>query len=178
MKIYDVRGFGAVGDGKTLDTEAIQQAIDTCAGDGGGRVVLSGPFVYRANTLFLKSNVEFRVETETVLKCGDDRFAFPHDCFLYAENQENIVLSGDGVTDLDLSTALAFHREHEALATMVLTRVDNPLEYGVVVTNIYSYSSDVLWSVTNRQNGTVDVYTYGSDDVEKEAELIAIGSWK
>ena len=51
-------------------------------------------------------------------------------------------------------------------------------EYGVVVTNIYSYSSDVLWSVTNRQNGTVDVYTYGSDDVEKEAELIAIGSWK
>ena len=43
MKIYDVRGFGAVGDGKTLDTEAIQQAIDTCAGDGGGRVVLSGP---------------------------------------------------------------------------------------------------------------------------------------
>ena len=44
------------------------------------------------------------------------------------------VLSGDGVTDLDLSTALAFHREHEALATMVLTRVDNPLEYGVVVT--------------------------------------------
>ncbi|HIR58129.1 MAG TPA: right-handed parallel beta-helix repeat-containing protein [Candidatus Gallacutalibacter pullicola] len=99
MKIYDVRGFGAVGDGKTLDTEAIQQAIDTCAGDGGGRVVLSGPFVYRANTLFLKSNVEFRVETETVLKCGDDRFAFPHDCFLYAENQENIVLSGDGVID-------------------------------------------------------------------------------
>ena len=44
------------------------------------------------------------------------------------------MLSGDGVTDLDLSAALAFHREHEALATMVLTRVDNPLEYGVVVT--------------------------------------------
>ncbi len=44
------------------------------------------------------------------------------------------VLSGDGVTDLDLSAALAFHREHAALATMVLTRVENPLEYGVVVT--------------------------------------------
>ena len=43
------------------------------------------------------------------------------------------VLSGDGVTDLDLSAALAFHREHGALATMVLTRVDDPLEYGVVV---------------------------------------------
>ena len=43
------------------------------------------------------------------------------------------VLSGDGVTDLDLSAALAFHREHEALATMVLTRVPDPLEYGLVI---------------------------------------------
>lgn len=44
------------------------------------------------------------------------------------------VLSGDGVTDLDLSAALAFHRERGALATLVLTRVENPLEYGLVVT--------------------------------------------
>ena len=43
------------------------------------------------------------------------------------------VLSGDGVTDLDLSAALAFHREHGALATMVLTRVPDPMEYGLVI---------------------------------------------
>ena len=43
------------------------------------------------------------------------------------------VLSGDGVTDLDLSAALAFHRERGALATMVLTRVPDPLEYGLVI---------------------------------------------
>lgn len=98
-RTYYVRDFGAVGDGKTLDTEAIQKAIDTCAENGGGCVVLDGPFVYRANTLFLKSNLVFQVEAETVLKCGDDRFAFPHDCFLYAEGEENIVLAGDGVID-------------------------------------------------------------------------------
>ena len=43
------------------------------------------------------------------------------------------VLSGDGVTDLDLTAALAFHREKGALATLVLKRADNPLDYGVVL---------------------------------------------
>ena len=43
-----------------------------------------------------------------------------------------VVLSGDGVTDLDLSAAAAFHRERGALATLVLKHADNPLEYGVV----------------------------------------------
>ena len=45
------------------------------------------------------------------------------------------VLSGDGVTDLDLTAALAFHREKGALATLVLKRTDNPLDYGVVLTD-------------------------------------------
>lgn len=37
---YDVRDFGAAGDGKTLDHEAINRAIDSCEARGGGRVVL------------------------------------------------------------------------------------------------------------------------------------------
>ncbi len=44
-----------------------------------------------------------------------------------------VVLSGDGLTDCDLTQAVAFHREQKALATMVLKKVENPLEYGVVV---------------------------------------------
>ena len=43
-----------------------------------------------------------------------------------------IVLSGDGVTDLDIGAAAAFHKSHGALATLVLKRVDDPSEYGVV----------------------------------------------
>ncbi len=45
-----------------------------------------------------------------------------------------VVISGDALTDLDLSRALEFHRKQGALATLVLTRVDCPLEYGVVIT--------------------------------------------
>ncbi len=45
-----------------------------------------------------------------------------------------VVISGDALTDLDLSRALEFHKKQGALATLVLTRVDCPLEYGVVIT--------------------------------------------
>ncbi|HOB40300.1 MAG: sugar phosphate nucleotidyltransferase [Limnochordia bacterium] len=45
-----------------------------------------------------------------------------------------VVMSGDALTDIDLTSAVAFHREKGALATLVLTRVENPLNYGVVLT--------------------------------------------
>lgn len=44
-----------------------------------------------------------------------------------------VVLSGDGVTDCDLTEVLSFHRARGAMATLVLKRVEAPLEYGVVV---------------------------------------------
>ena len=45
------------------------------------------------------------------------------------------VLSGDGLTDCDLTSALQFHRQKKALATLVLKRVSIPLSYGVVMTD-------------------------------------------
>ncbi|WP_066637086.1 mannose-1-phosphate guanyltransferase [Desulfolucanica intricata] len=45
-----------------------------------------------------------------------------------------LVISGDALTDLDLSKAIDFHRRRGSIATLVLTRVDCPLEYGVVIT--------------------------------------------
>ncbi|MDR2644986.1 MAG: NTP transferase domain-containing protein [Endomicrobium sp.] len=46
-----------------------------------------------------------------------------------------LVISGDLLTDIDLSEAAEFHRKKKALATIVLTRVKNPLQFGVVITN-------------------------------------------
>ncbi len=46
-----------------------------------------------------------------------------------------LVVSGDALTDLDLSKAVDFHRQNKAIGTLVLTSVTNPLEYGVVITN-------------------------------------------
>ncbi|MGB3670602.1 MAG: mannose-1-phosphate guanyltransferase [Phormidesmis sp.] len=46
-----------------------------------------------------------------------------------------IVISGDSITDFDLTAAIAFHKQKGAAATLILTRVPNPLEFGVVITD-------------------------------------------
>ena len=59
-------------------------------------------------------------------------------CIKFAEknlNEPFIIISGDVLTDFDLTAAVEFHRSKKALATMVLTRVADPLQYGVVIIN-------------------------------------------
>lgn len=46
-----------------------------------------------------------------------------------------IIISGDSLTDFDLSEAVRFHKQKGSKATIVLTRVENPLEFGVVITD-------------------------------------------
>lgn len=46
-----------------------------------------------------------------------------------------LVISGDTLTDINLTEVVNFHREKQAVATLALTKVDNPLEYGVVMTD-------------------------------------------
>ncbi|HBC76567.1 MAG TPA: nucleotidyltransferase [Candidatus Wallbacteria bacterium] len=46
-----------------------------------------------------------------------------------------IVISGDVLTDFDLARAIEYHKEKKAMITIVLTRVENPLQYGVVITD-------------------------------------------
>jgi len=46
-----------------------------------------------------------------------------------------LVISGDALTDFDLSQVMAFHQQHGGLVTITLTRVPNPLEYGVIIVN-------------------------------------------
>ena len=49
--------------------------------------------------------------------------------------QTFLVISGDSITDVDLGAAIAFHYEKGSMATLILTRVPNPLEFGVVITD-------------------------------------------
>ncbi|MDO8682545.1 MAG: sugar phosphate nucleotidyltransferase [Armatimonadota bacterium] len=46
-----------------------------------------------------------------------------------------IIISGDALTDMDLTAAVHYHKEKGSLATLVLKHVENPLEYGVVITD-------------------------------------------
>ena len=62
MKEYNVLSYGAAGDGKTNDAEAIQRAIDDCASQGGGRVTLESGHIFYSDSIRLGANVDLHSE--------------------------------------------------------------------------------------------------------------------
>ncbi len=108
---YNVRDFGAVGDGVTLDTKALQSAIDRCASQGGTVFVPAGNFL--TGSIDLKSNVDLYIAAGAVILGSKDlkdyaehvpAFRSYNDVFLkyslfYAERAENISIRGEGAID-------------------------------------------------------------------------------
>lgn len=67
----NIKKYGAKGDGKTLNTQAINKAIETCADQGGGTVVIpSGTFL--TGTIHLKSHVSLYLEKGAVIRGSPD----------------------------------------------------------------------------------------------------------
>ena len=105
---FSVKAYGAVADGKTLATSALQKAVDACYQAGGGTVeVPAGTYVI--GTVFLKSNVELHLASGAVLK-GSPHLADYHGYtmpvygqnyygMLFTENAENVTISGQGTVD-------------------------------------------------------------------------------
>lgn len=69
--VFNVRAFGAKGDGATKDTAAIQAAIDAANANGGGTVEFPVG-VYLSGSIYLKDNVELHLETGATLKGSPD----------------------------------------------------------------------------------------------------------
>jgi polygalacturonase len=97
---YDIKDFGAVGDGKNKDTSAIQKAIDECSENGGGRVIVS-PGKYLTGTFFLKDNVDLHLMPGAVLLGSPDLSDYnADDCF-----EQNLVFAKENVTGAHLIIA-------------------------------------------------------------------------
>ncbi|HEY4365470.1 MAG TPA: glycoside hydrolase family 28 protein [Bryobacteraceae bacterium] len=109
---FAVEAFGAAGDGQKDCTEAISHAIDDCNRMGGGRVVVANG-VYSTAAIHLKSNVNLYVAKGATLRfLRDPKRYLPlvytrwegtecmnYSPFLYADNQENIAITGEGTLD-------------------------------------------------------------------------------
>lgn len=102
--------FGAIGDGKNLNTQAIQSAIDHCFKNGGGTVVVP-PGAYISGTIELKSNITLYLEPGAVLKGSNNISDYVFNGFLhnemgetlsliYAIDGSNICITGQGEIDL------------------------------------------------------------------------------
>ncbi len=110
-KEYNVLSYGAKGDGATLNTLAIQKAIDACSNTGGAVVFPAGRYV--TGTIYLKSNVTLRLQKGAVMLGSKAMEDYPENdpdyvfyrkgkinrALIYAYKQQNIALEGDGVID-------------------------------------------------------------------------------
>jgi polygalacturonase len=101
QQVFDVRQFGAKGDGKTLDTEAIQKALDACGKAGGGTVQLTTG-VYLSKPIFLKTNTTLQIDEGATLKATDEPADFINprktdlNGFVNASKQTNVAITGKG----------------------------------------------------------------------------------
>lgn len=108
-KVFNVRAFGALGDGTTDDAGALQRAIDACAAAGGGRVLVPGGATYLAGPFALKSHVELCVESGARVLAHPDVNRYTTSAFranpgegtrwISADNAEQITLCGGGSID-------------------------------------------------------------------------------
>jgi mannose-1-phosphate guanylyltransferase/phosphomannomutase len=77
----------------------------------------------------LGMNVSYSVEESPLGTAGSVRQA------VVGGDEPVLVISGDALCDIDLTSLLAFHRERKAAVTIALKSVENPLEFGIVVTD-------------------------------------------
>lgn len=75
-KIYKVNLYGAVNDGKTLNTRAIQDAIDLCSKKGGGMVTFDAG-AYLTGSLFIKKGVDLHIGSDVTLLGSQDIDDYP-----------------------------------------------------------------------------------------------------
>lgn len=113
----NVKDFGAKGDGVSLDHKAIDAAINDCAAHGGGTVTVPVG-TYLCGTIHLKSNVNLYIESGAKILAApasmnaydapevfdgvayqDGGHTYFHNSLIWAENEENISITGRGMID-------------------------------------------------------------------------------
>lgn len=105
---YDAHTYGAKGDGTTHDTAALQSALDACATNGGGKVLLSEG-VYLTGSLVIGPNTTLQLEHNASIVGSPDIAEYPlvhirwegefregHRALLSAEKADHVIIAGPG----------------------------------------------------------------------------------
>lgn len=107
----DIRDFGGIGDGVTLNSRAFAEAIDALCANGGGRLVVPAG-VWLTGPVTLKDNIELHIKPDAVLLFSDDRELYPVEETVFegldtrrclapinAYGAKNIAITGGGTVD-------------------------------------------------------------------------------
>jgi polygalacturonase len=120
-RVYNIREYGAKGDGKAVDTAAVQAAIEACAKDGGGTVLVPAG-VFHIGTIELKSNVTLHIAAagtllgsadgkqyhavDAIPLRGDSTLGDGNWALIFAVDAKNVAIEGRGTID---GQGLQFH---------------------------------------------------------------------
>jgi polygalacturonase len=107
-KTFNVLDFGAKGDGATLDTVAVQRAIDAAA-TNGGTVLIPRKKTFLVSTLNLKGGIDFHLDGTLLISTNQNDYA--SDGVITASNAPNLKITGSGKI---LGRSLSFMTNYDA----------------------------------------------------------------
>ena len=111
-KNFDITKFGAINDGVTDCTQAINKAIDSCSKSGGGKVTVPKG-IYLTGPIYLKSNVNLYISKKAILRFSTNPQKYlpvvytrwegiecmNYSSLIYAYGEKNIAVTGEGLLD-------------------------------------------------------------------------------
>ena len=146
---------GAVGDGVTLCTDAINETITKVNEAGGGYAIIP-PGKYLSGTIYLKSNVYLEFEPGAVLLAVLDREAFKTS-LIYGSELENVGIIGHGLID-EQRTGSTSPKEHGSHDTVVIRKSENVVIKDITLIHVGGFT---IYSCNNT-NVTIDNVTIDS----------------
>ncbi|WP_207427015.1 glycoside hydrolase family 28 protein [Pedobacter sp. SYSU D00535] len=182
---FNVKDFGAKGNGETLDTEAINKAIEAAAKQGGGTVYFPAG-TYLSYSIRLKSNISLYIDQgATILAAtptGDVGYDAPetgagnkfqdfghshwHNSLIWGENLENISILGPGTIFGKGLTREGPHRAPIGNKAIALKLCKNVIlkdftilyggHFGILATGVDNFTIDNLKMDTNRDGMDID----------------------
>ena len=155
--IYNVMDFGAVADGKKLNTKAVQKAVDICSQEGGG-IVRFGGGRYVLSTVFLKNNVTIEIPDGTEILGAesyydyaqeekvdypiyqDSSHTYYHPSLFVGIDCENIKITGGGKIDMrsvwDEDGVRGVAIKHRGAKCIALKECENVEISGLEIVNV------------------------------------------
>jgi polygalacturonase len=179
--VFDITAFGAKGDGKTENREAINKAIEAAAAAGGGTVEFPAG-TWLSGSIRLRSNVTLRLDRGALLEASSEATAYDaaepnqwdkfqdfghshfHNSLIWGDGLENIAILGGGRISAKALTrgerggggdkALALKLCHNV--TLRDISISNGGHFGILVTGVDNLTMDNVMIDTNRDGIDVD----------------------
>lgn len=96
-QVFDVIKYGAIGDGKTMDTKAIQKAIDEAAKlNNGSKVLFPSGHQYLISTIILRGGIDFHLAGNAELLVSVAKEHYSDEAAIIAKEADNLLISGTG----------------------------------------------------------------------------------